>query len=287
MNDTVMNDTTAQSTLSVRVSDLSLTYPKHAGTAAFTAVEGVSFDLATGSVLAVLGESGSGKSTLTRFLAGRSNDPSDRSARVKLTSGAAEVLDTPLGKLSRRSKDELTARIGYVAQDAGAVLPPDINVGEMFFEPVFQHSKDVDRDAIGNDIAEMMNIVDLPLTKLQEYAHELSKGQRQRVAVMRSLMLAPELLIADEPTLGIDANNRPKIVQLLDWYRKRTGASMILITHDIGLLETLTHQVIVMQNARLVGSGDINEVFRNADHHYVQQLAGALRSNAYDEVAEA
>lgn len=287
MNDTVMNDTTAQSTLSVRVSDLSLTYPKHAGTAAFTAVEGVSFDLATGSVLAVLGESGSGKSTLTRFLAGRSNDPSDRSARVKLTSGAAEVLDTPLGKLSRRSKDELTARIGYVAQDAGAVLPPDINVGEMLFEPVFQHSNDVDRDAIGNDIAEMMNIVDLPLTKLQEYAHELSKGQRQRVAVMRSLMLAPELLIADEPTLGIDANNRPKIVQLLDWYRKRTGASMILITHDIGLLETLTHQVIVMQNARLVGSGDINEVFRNADHHYVQQLAGALRSNAYDEVAEA
>src|SRR5699024_8166940 len=100
--------------------------------------------------------------------------------------------------------------------------------------------------------------------------YELSKGQRQRVAVMRSLMLAPSLLVADEPTLGVDANNRPRIVDLLTWFRERTEANMILVSHDIGMLEALVHDVLVLQQGHLVGSGDINQIFRQADHSYVQ-----------------
>ncbi|MEV8338895.1 ATP-binding cassette domain-containing protein [Leucobacter sp. NPDC077196] len=270
----------------IRVSDLSLSYPAHAGGREFEAVEGLSFEVARGDVFALLGESGSGKSTLAKFLAGRGPEATEKSSRIRLTGGEAAVMDVPMHRLWRRTRARLTAYVGYLAQDAGATLTPDLNVGDILFEPIVERSKHFDRDELGERIAEMMDIVALPLAKLQEYPYELSKGQRQRVAVMRSLMLDPTLLIADEPTLGVDANNRPKIVELLRWYRERSSATMLLISHDIGMLEALVQDVLVMQQGRLVGRGDINEIFRNADHGYVQRLAQALRATAYDEIAE-
>ncbi|QYM76197.1 ATP-binding cassette domain-containing protein [Leucobacter luti] len=270
----------------IRVSDLSLSYPAHAGGREFAAVEGLSFDVPRGDVVALLGESGSGKSTLARFLAGRATDAGEKSARIKLTGGEASVFDLPMRRLGRRARTRLTAYVGHLAQDAGATLTPELNVGDILFEPIVERNKNFDRDALGELIAEMMDIVALPLAKLQEYPYELSKGQRQRVAVMRSLMLDPTLLVADEPTLGVDANNRPRIVELLRWYRARTNATMLLISHDIGMLEALVRDVLVLQEGRLVGHGDINEIFRNADHGYVQRLAQALRATAYDEIAE-
>src|SRR5690606_16869237 len=126
---------------------------------------------------------------------------------------------------------------------------------------------------LGERVAEMMDIVALPLSKLQEHPYELSKGQRQRVAVMRSLMLDPVVYFADEPTLGVDANNRPRIVELLRWYRERSNAAMMLISHDIGMLEALVEDVLVMQEGRMIAQGGINDIFRSADHGYVQRLA--------------
>lgn len=270
----------------VDASDISLMYPAHAGGRSFQAVEGVSFTLGKGGIMALLGESGSGKSTLTKFLAGRGEDAGQRAARIKLTGGEAHVLGVPLRRTSKRTRAQLTAYVGHLAQEAGATLTPELNVGDLLFEPIAERVKNFDRESLGETIAEMMDIVALPLSKLQEYPYELSKGQRQRVAVMRSLMLNPTLLIADEPTLGVDAINRPKIVELLQWYRRRTGASMILISHDIGTLEVLVQDVLVMQQGRVIGAGDINDIFRQADHGYVQRLAQALRANAYDEIAD-
>ncbi len=270
----------------VSVSDLSLMYPAHGGTKAFNAVDGLSFELGRGNVLAMLGESGSGKSTIARFLAGRANEAGEKHARIRVSGGDAQVLGTPMRKLGRRATTRLTAHVGFLAQDAGATLTPELNVGDILLQPISERTKHFDREQLGSQIAEMMDIVSLPLTKLKEYPYELSKGQRQRIAVMRSLMLAPSQLIADEPTLGVDANNRPRIVELLKWFRERTGASMILVSHDIGMLEALVHNVLVLQQGSLVGAGDINEIFRQADHTYVQRLATALRATAYDEVAE-
>jgi len=271
----------------VVVSDLSLGYQASGGRRSFNAVEGMSFTLGRGQVLALLGESGSGKSTLTRFLAGRAGEGSEKSARIRSTGGEAVVLGLPMRNPRRRALAQLTAHVGHLAQDAGATLPADLNVGDILLSPIAERTKHFDRARLGEQIVEMMEIVGLPLGKLQEYPYELSKGQRQRVAVMRSLMLHPSLYIADEPTLGVDANNRPKIVDLLDWYRQRSHATLILVSHDIGMLERLGQRVLVMQHGRAVGEGDINDIFRNADHGYVQQLAQALRANAYDEVAEA
>ncbi len=270
----------------ISVSDLSLGYPAHGGAKAFQAVEGVNFSVARGGVLAILGESGSGKSTLTRFLAGRGGESSDRSARIQATSGDAAVLGVSLRKVSRRTRTRLTALVGHLTQDAGATLPPELTVGDLLLQPVAERTKQFDREALGRDIAEMLELVGLPLAVLRSLPFELSKGQRQRVAVMRSLMLAPRIYIADEPTLGVDANNRPRIVELLSWYRARSQATMVLVSHDIGMLEAMVDDVLVMQQGTLVGAGNINEIFRNADHEYVQQLAQALRATAYDEVSD-
>ncbi|MFC5338251.1 ATP-binding cassette domain-containing protein [Leucobacter denitrificans] len=269
----------------LHTSDLSLGYPAHAGGRAFQAVEGVSLSLRRGGVLAVLGESGSGKSTLTRYLAGRGSE-GDKSARIKLSGGTAHTLDVPLERLSKRGRNRLTAYVGHLAQDAGATLTPELNVGDVLYEPIVERVRNFDRVALGSVVAEMMDIVALPLAKLQEYPFELSKGQRQRVAVMRSLMLDPKLLIVDEPTLGVDALNRPRIVELLKWYQQRTGASMVLVSHDIKMLEALAEEVIVLQQGQVVGRGEINTIFRRTEHDYVRRLADALRSTAYDEIAE-
>lgn len=269
----------------LQTSDLTLGYPAHAGGRAFQAVEGVSIELRRGGVLAVLGESGSGKSTLMRYLAGRGAE-GEKNSRIKLAGGAATTLDVSVDRLSRRAQTRLTAYVGHLAQDAGAKLTPELNVGDVLFEPIVERVRNFDRAALGEVVTEMMDIVALPLTKLQEYPFELSKGQRQRVAVMRSLMLDPTLLIVDEPTLGVDALNRPRIVELLKWYRERTNASMVLISHDIGMLEALAEDVIVLQQGRLVGRGDINTIFRRTEHDYVRRLAEALRSTAYDDIAE-
>lgn len=269
----------------ISTSDLSLRYPAHAGGKAFQAVEGVSLEVPRSGVLAVLGESGSGKSTLTRYLAGRATE-GDKSARIQQTGGDAKVLDVSVARLSRRARARLTAYVGHLSQDAGATLTPELNVGDVLFEPIMERMRNFDRSALGEYVAEMMDIVALPLAKLQEYPYELSKGQRQRVAVMRSLMLDPTLLVIDEPTLGVDANNRPRIVELLKWYRERTGATMVVVSHDIGILEALAQEVIVLQQGKVVGRGEINTIFRNTQHEYVSKLAEALRSTAYDEIAE-
>lgn len=282
-----MPDPNREADIAISVSDISLGYPAHAGGRAFNAIEGMSLEVKRGEVLALLGESGSGKSTLTRFLAARGNETSDKSARIRVNGGDATVLDVPMRRLNRRTTTRLTAHIGYLSQDAGATLPPDLNVGDILLAPIAERSKRFDREQLGEQIAEMMEIMGLPLSKLQEFPYELSKGQRQRIAVMRSIMLDPSLYFGDEPTLGVDANSRPRIVELLKWYRERSGATLVLVSHDIGMLEALGQHVLVMQQGRAVGEGDINEIFRQADHEYVRLLAQALRATAYDEVAEA
>lgn len=267
------------------VSDLSLAYPSHGGAREFQAIEAVNFSVARGRVLAVLGESGSGKSTLARYLAARGFESAQKSDQIRHVGGDAQVLGESLPRMSKRKQRKFSAFIGFLPQDAGARLSPDANVGDTIFQPIEERIRRFDRSELGETVAEMFDIVGLPLSFLQKYPFELSKGQRQRVAVVRSLLMEPRVYVADEPTLGVDANNRPKIVQLIEWYRGRTGATTLLVSHDIGMLEALVEEVLVLQEGSAVGYGHINEIFRHADHVYVQRLADALRATAYDEIA--
>lgn len=269
---------------SLMASDLSLGYPERAGRK-FQAVEGVNVSVARGASLAILGESGSGKSTLAKYLAGLGAAAPSRSDRIQRISGEAQVFGSRLHKLSRKQARAIGAHTGFLTQDAGAKLAPEFTVGDLIFLPIEERIRGFDRSELGAHIAEMFDIVSLPLTYLQKYPYELSKGQRQRVAVIQSLIHDPSLYIADEPTLGVDALNRPKIVDLITWYRGRVNPAMLIISHDIKLLEALIEDVLILKEGSAVGFGSINTIFRNATHEYVVKLADALRANAYDEIA--
>lgn len=268
------------------VSDLSLGYPAHGGASAFAAVEGVSFEVPDGQALAVLGESGSGKSTLLRYLAGRSKDSADRGTHLRVLSGSASVLGEELSSLRRKSQREFEAKVGFLPQDAGAKLNPDFSVADLFMQPMVQRFKKFDAEAHAERMTSLLEHVSLPLDVLEKFPHQLSKGQRQRVAVVQSLALTPKVLILDEPTMGIDPTNRPLVIDLIDRYLAEQRATMLVISHDIALLERLVDAALVMQQGAAVGFGDINEIFGDPEHVYVQRLAEALRSNAYDEVSD-
>lgn len=270
----------------VRASDLTLGYAARGGAPAFAALEGVSFAVAEGTVTAVLGESGSGKSTLARVLAGRATQGGDRRAQINIISGDAEVLGESLRAIKRKKLPELATHIGYVQQDAGALLRADLTIAEILLEPISQRFKRYDPEDYAEWISRLLSAVSLTPEMLDQFPHQLSKGQRQRVAVIRALVLSPQVLILDEPTMGIDPNNRPRVIELLDRYQSEHKATVLVVSHDISLLEALVDDVIILQQGSVVGRGGINEIFSDAEHDYVQRLADALRSTAYDEAYE-
>lgn len=270
----------------IEVLDLSLGYLATGLSKPFRAVEDANFKVTRGSKLFVLGESGSGKSTLLKFLAGRGRAQPLKRDRISVIAGQASTLGLNLKKLSRGSYRQLTALVSFIEQDSGSKLPPDLNIGDIIFQPIEERLKRFDRSELGQRVAELFDTLALPLSFLQKFPYELSKGQRQRVAVVRALLTDAPVLVADEPTLGVDANNRPRVVEAIKAFHARTDATMIIVSHDISLLEALATEVLVLQQSSIVGYGPINEIFRNAEDGYVFQLAQALRSTAYDEVAE-
>lgn len=268
----------------VVASDISLGYSGGPLSKTFHAVTGLSFEVNKGATLSILGESGSGKSTLAKFMAGRSKQGAQKKDHIRYVSGEAWNLGVPLHKAKNQNSRQLTAFVGYLEQEAGAKLEPEFNIGDVLFKPIEERIRNFDRGVLGEKVAELFDQMALPLTFLQKYPYELSKGQRQRVAVVRSLLTEPRVLIADEPTLGVDANNRPRIIETIHAYQKTSGATYVMISHDITMLERLSTDVLVLQNGNAVGYGGINEIFKSAKHGYVHRLAQALRATAYDEV---
>lgn len=267
----------------IQVSDLSLGYPAHGGGAAFAALEGVIFAVPDGTVTALLGESGSGKSSLARFIAARGQASADRGSRLKALSGDVRVAGHHLASLNRKRAAVVATEIGYLEQDGGAKLSPDLTIADVLMLPVVEKFKRFDREFYTKRITDLLEQVGLPLDVLSNFPFQLSKGQRQRVAVIRALVLQPKVLILDEPTMGIDPTSRPKVIDLLDRYQRDERSTMIVVSHDIQLLERLVDDVNILQNGSIVGRGGINDIFSDAQHDYVQRLAAALRSAAYDE----
>lgn len=258
------------------VSDLSVEYPAHGAGAACVAVRGVSFTIAPGEILGLLGESGSGKSTLARVLAGRNLSSAKGEVAPRITGGDATVAGFGLRRLPRRRLPQLTFHVGYVPQDAGTRLPASLTVAEIVAEPVFERDKHYNRAAAGERVATLIDAMRLPLGVLDSYPYELSGGQRQRVALARALVLGPSVLIADEPTAGIDVTVRDTVVDVLGRMRQDGAFSALVISHDPAVLRRLTDRVAVLQRGRLVGFGAFDELLASPEHPYVTGLASAL-----------
>ena len=270
----------------IQTSDLTIEYPPHGASPAFVAVHGFTLRIAPGEVVGLLGESGSGKSTLARVLSGDAFVSDAIGIRAQITGGEATVLGFGLRRISKRKLARLTFGVGLLAQDAADTLSSTMTVAEIVAEPVLERDRRFNRRALGAQVATMIDAVRLPLAVLGQYPYELSSGQRQRVALARALVFGPELLIADEPTAGVDVMVRDAVVDLIRELQQERSFSALVISSDLAVLQRVANRIGVMHQGVLVGLGTIDDVFRDPWHPYVRGLAAALQPAAAEPDVE-
>ncbi len=237
----------------------------------YPAVIDASFDLNSGEVLAIVGESGSGKSTTA--LASMGLLP--KNAHV---SGSIKVAGTEVVGLDSRTLRSLRGRLASVIfQEPMTALNPVYTVGFQIAEMLRSHQAMAPKAARARAI-ELLKMVEIPdpERRVDSYPHQLSGGQRQRAMIAQALALEPKLLIADEPTTALDVTVQAEILKLLRDLRDRIEAGVLLITHDMGVVADLSDRVLVMQNGRIVESGDSTQVFYEPQNAYTQELLAAV-----------
>ncbi|MBF4462074.1 MULTISPECIES: ATP-binding cassette domain-containing protein [unclassified Rathayibacter] len=267
---------TASAAAAVIVDDLSVEYPPHGISRQWSALRGISLRVEPGEVLGILGGSGSGKSTLARVLGGDGLVAASGRNRPVITGGDATVAGHRLRHLPSREVKRFTFDVAFLAQDAGAALRPELTVSELIAEPIFLRDRRYDPRSAAVRVATLLDAVHLPLFLLDRYPYELSSGQRQRVAIARALVLDPIVLIADEPTAGIDATVRESIVDLLADLRRREGFAAVVVSHDIDVLSRATDRIAVLVSGEVVAYGPLLEVLTTSRHPYVRELGAAF-----------
>jgi len=259
----------AEPLLSIR--DLRVTFRTRAESV--RAVDGVSFDVYPGETLGVVGESGSGKSVTMQSLL-RLIPPSSR----VVTSGQVLFGGKDLLQASKREIRRIRGRhIALIPQDPMTCLDPVLKVGRQVREAVEAHNKvnSAESDRRGVALLETVGIPE-PKRRYAQFPHEYSGGMRQRVMIAMGMANAPSLLIADEPTTALDVTIQAQIMDVLRAAQRETGASMVLITHDLGLIAEMADRVVVMYAGHVVESADVRTIFSGPRHPYTLGLIGSL-----------
>ena len=254
----------------LEVRDLEVSFATDEGVV--RAVDGVSFSLAAGEVLAIVGESGSGKSVSAMTLMGLT-----RSANARF-GGSAEYQGT---ELIGASDDELRKvrgeEIAMIFQDPMTSLNPVMRIGAQIVEQIQAHG-DVSDTAARERAISMLEQVGIPRARerIDAYPFEFSGGMRQRVMIALALSCDPSVLIADEPTTALDVTIQAQILERIKELRERTGAAVILVTHDLGVVADIADRIAVMYAGRIVEEGTLDEVFYNPQHPYTWGLLGSI-----------
>lgn len=262
------------STPAVSADDLSIRYESWRTGSRYQAVNGVTFDIAEGEILALIGESGSGKSTLARAVAGMVG--AGIAGAPVITGGTLSVLGRSVRTISAKKRDRLTLKVGYVPQDAGALLDPRLTVGENVADPIYSRDPHFDSRDAGIAVATLIDAVRLPLTTMNKHPHELSRGQRQRVAIAKALILEPTLLVADDPTAGIDVTVRGPVLDIIKDLHEQRSFSALVVSHTMSEVRRFSDRVAVMHKGVIVGIGGVDEVLEDPRHEYVEGLARAI-----------
>ena len=251
----------------LRVKDLVIEFKRHGGEPT-QAVKGISLDLAQGESLAIVGESGSGKSATALALARLLPEPPARITATELSINGKDVL-----KMSERQLRAVRGKeIAYIFQEPTTSLNPVLTVRTQMGEALALHRPDVrNRD---EEVIQWLYKVGItePEKRLRAYPHELSGGMQQRVMIAMALCCQPKLLIADEPTTALDVTIQKQIIDLLIELRAALGMSLIMITHNFGIIPGIADRVAVMFRGKIVETGPAEQILSRPQHPYTQAL---------------
>jgi peptide/nickel transport system ATP-binding protein len=255
----------------LEVKDLVTAFDTDAGR--MVAVDGVSFDVPRGKTLGIVGESGCGKSvtafSITRLLP----QPHGKILGGSIKFEGKELTNLPLEQMRGLRGDE----ISMIFQEPMTALNPVQTVGRQLAEAVLLHTKCSKSEVLARSI-EMMRHVRIPEPehRLQTYPHQLSGGMRQRVMIAMALINKPRLLIADEPTTALDVTVQAQILELIADLQREMHMSVILITHDLGVIAEVCDEVVVMYAGRIVERAPVHELFANPRHAYTRGLLDSI-----------
>ncbi|MEK3856657.1 ABC transporter ATP-binding protein [Cytobacillus sp. FSL H8-0458] len=255
----------------LEVKDLHVTFTTYGGEV--QAVRGVSFDLFKGETLAIVGESGCGKSVTSQSIMRLIPSPPGR-----IADGAVLFKGKDLTKLKESEmRDIRGADISMIFQDPMTALNPTITIGEQIIEGIMQHET-VSRQGARKKALDMLNLVGIPnpSERLKHYPHQFSGGMRQRIVIAMALVCEPEVLIADEPTTALDVTIQAQILDLFKDIQKKTGVSIIIITHDLGVVAQVADRIAVMYAGKIVEAGERREIFYNPQHPYTKGLLNSV-----------
>jgi peptide/nickel transport system ATP-binding protein len=237
------------------------------------AVDGVSFTVDSGEVVAIVGESGSGKSVTAMTLMGLTRGPNAR------FEGSATFDGNDLISASEADLRKVRgAGIAMVFQDPMSSLDPVYRIGTQIVEQIRVHDHEVSKAQAMDRAVALMERVGVPRAgdRLRSYPHEFSGGMRQRVMIAMALSCSPKLLIADEPTTALDVTIQAQILDELRQLRSESGAGIILVTHDLGVVADIADRIVVMYAGRVVEQGTLDEIFYDPQHPYTWGLLGSI-----------
>ena len=255
------------------VADLAVAFDTHEGEV--RAVRGVSFTLGKGEVLAIVGESGSGKSVTVQAIMGLTAIPPGKIVSGEVVFEGTDLLAAPDDVLRRIRGN----RMSMIFQDPMSSLNPSMTVGAQIGEVLRQHRK-LSRAETRRRAVELMRLVGIPdpENRFGQYPHQFSGGMRQRIMIAIAMANNPDVLLADEPTTALDVTIQSQIFRLIRDLRERFGTSMMLITHDLGLVAGSADRILVMYAGRIVEEGLTDQIFENPQHPYTAGLLGAVPS---------
>jgi peptide/nickel transport system ATP-binding protein len=249
----------------LKLDKVAIEYPKNGRIPAFRAVSDFSLEIYPGEIVGLVGESGSGKTTVGRAAIGL----------LPIAEGTLELVGRDITKPSQKELREIRRHTGIVFQDPASSLNPRLPIGESIGEPLFL-SGDAKGEELNRRVEDLLDSVELPRSYRNRYPHELSGGQRQRVGIARALALTPDLLIADEPTSALDVSVQARFLDLLQNLQDKLKFACLFISHDLAVVDILSHRIAVMQEGRLVEVGPRDQILKSPREDYTKRLISAV-----------
>ena len=255
----------------LEVSDLHVAFPSKRETV--RAVDGVSFQVFQGETFGLVGESGCGKSQTLRSILGLLKQPG------RITGGEIRYKGADIAKMSQRELQKIRGKeISMIFQEPMSSLNPVYRIGDQMLEMIRTHNKQISKKDALDQCVEMLKRVGIPSPeqRIREFPHQLSGGMRQRVMIAMALLCNPKLLIADEPTTALDVTIQAQILRIIKTLTKESNTSVILITHDMGVVAEVADHVMVMYAGKSVEYGTAEDIFDHPKHPYTIGLLNSI-----------